>query len=215
MRFNNVAVLLFCAAVMLTGCASFRNNEIADAGKLPDVSQYKNKPSVYVDYHFLRGEPGSPGSESPHDRTKAGAVITECLEKSSLFSRYSFNEADKATTDFTLKVDIYNHGNTVLASVAGFVSGYTLGIVPAAATDNYTLEVKLIDKAGTTVSSLSRKDSVTTWVGLWFIPVMSNTPDKAVAGTLDNQLRTILKELVESSTLKYSLFRTNNLPAPV
>ncbi|NMG36056.1 hypothetical protein GRF61_16535 [Azoarcus sp. TTM-91] len=197
-------VAMLCAAAVLSGCASFRNNEIADAGALPDVSGYQNKPSVFVETHFFRGEPGAPVTEILVNRDKIHELVGKSLGDSGMFSRHSFDEADKAGADYTLRLDIYNHGNTGLAMAAGFISGFTFGVIPAAATDNYTLEAKLADTSGTVVSKATNKDSITTWIGLVFIPAMAATPEKALTGTLDNQLKTVLKELVEGGKLKYS-----------
>jgi hypothetical protein len=197
-------VFLICAVALLSGCASFRNYELAEVGKLPDVSQFNNKPSVFVESHFYRGEPGSRGAEVLAVKDKIQEIIRKSLDESALFSKHSFNDADKAASDYIIKVDIYNHGNSGLAAIAGFISGLTFGLIPAAATDNYTLLVKLCDKSGTVMSEATNKDSITTWIGLWFIPAMGNTPEKALTGTLDNQLRSVLKKLFESGKLKYS-----------
>ncbi len=197
-------VFLICAVAVFSGCASFRNNELAEVGKLPDVSQFSNKPSVYVESHFYRGEPGSGGSEVLAAKAKMQEIIGKSLDESALFSKHSFNEADKAASDYIINVDIYNHGHTGLAAVAGFISGLTFGVIPAAATDNYTLQVKLSDKSGAVMSDATNKDSITTWIGIWFIPAMGNTPEKAITGTLDNQLRSVLRKLFESGKMKYS-----------
>lgn len=196
--------LLICAVAVLSGCASFRNNELADVDRLPDVSRFNNKPSVFVESHFYRGEPGSGGPEISAAVDKIQKIIKKSLTESGMFSKYSFNDADKAASDYILLIDIYNHGNSALAAVAGFISGFTFGIIPAAATDNYTLHVKLSDKSGTVMSEATNKDSITTWIGLWFIPAMGNSPEKAITGTLDNQLRSVLIKLFESGKLKYT-----------
>lgn len=197
-------ILLAAAVSLLSGCASFRNSEIADAGKMPDVSQYKNKPSVFVEFHRFFGEPGSSAREIFVQKEKVQEKIGKSLDGTGLFSKYSFDEADRAKADYVLRVDLYNHGSMGLAVAAGVVTGLTLGVIPSAATDNYTLEVKLNDKGGSLLSKNSNKDSMTTWIGLWLIPVMGKTPEKAFTETLDNQLRTALKELYTTGKLKYS-----------
>jgi hypothetical protein len=205
MLFRKLHVLLVvCAVAVLSGCASFKNNEVAAVGKLPDVSHYKNKPSVFVDSHFYRGEPGAVIMEV-HNKADVDGMIGPSLGDMGLFSKYSFDAADKAAADYTLAVDIYNHGANKAAAAAGALTGFTLGVIPSWATDNYTVEVKLLDKSGAVVSKVSNKDSIRTYIGLWFVPMMGATPKKAAFGTLDNQIRTLLKELVDSGKLKYSL----------
>lgn len=206
--------LLCAAAILSSGCASFRNNEVADVGALPDVSHYQQKPSVFVETHLYHGDPASPVIEILHNKEKIQGMVQGCFESSSLFSKYSFDAAEKDNVDYAIRIDIYNHGDLGAAAVLGFISGFTFGVIPAAATDNYTLEAKLIDKSGAVVSKVSNKDSITTWIGIWFIPAAANTPEKAFTGTLENQLRSVLKELVESGKLQYSINRAMSLRHP-
>jgi hypothetical protein len=200
-----ICLLAACAVLSLSGCASFRNNEIAEVGKMPDVTQYANKPSVFVETHFFHGEPDQAKLEVLTLKDKVNTTVGRTLSESALFSRYSFDEKDRATADYVIRLDIYNHGNHALAAVAGFISGLTFTVIPAAATDNYTLEAKLLDGSGNLVSKSANKDSITTWIGLIFLPMVAATPEKAIFGTLENQLKAALKELVESGKLKYSV----------
>ena len=39
------------AVSVLAGCASFPKEYVAKVDQMPDVSQYQNKPSVYIDLH--------------------------------------------------------------------------------------------------------------------------------------------------------------------
>ena len=197
-------ILAACAVLTLSGCASFRNNEIAEVGKLPDVSRYAQKPSVFVDTHFFRGEPGKAQLEILPIKEKMNETIGRTLNESALFSKYSFDEKDRASSDYVIRLDIYNHGNEGLAAVAGFISGLTFTVIPAAATDNYTLEAKLMNSAGTLINTSTNKDSITTWIGIVFLPMIAASPEKAMHGTLENQLKLVLKELVESGKLKYT-----------
>jgi len=205
-----VYILAACSLIALSGCASFRNNEVANIEKLPDVSQYAKKPSVFIEPHFYRGEPGNAQLEILAIKEKINGVIGKTLSESALFSNYSFDEKDRAGSDYVIQLKIYNHGNNGLAAVAGFISGLTLTVIPAAATDNYTLEAKLLNNTGSVINSSTNKDSITTWIGIIFLPMAGLTPEKAMSGTLDNQLKAVLKELVESGKLKYSYL--HNLP---
>lgn len=200
-------LLMACAALLLSGCASFRNNELADVGKLPDVSRYANKPSVFVETHLFRGDPGQASMEILTIKEKLNASLKHTLDESAVFSKYSFDEKDRATSDYIIRLDIYNHGDFGLAAVAGFISGLTLTVIPAAATDNYTLQAKLLDNKGNLINTSTNKDSITTWIGILFLPMAGNTPEKALFGTLDNQVKAVLKELIESGKLKYSFLQ--------
>lgn len=201
---KKLALALLTTAIALSGCASFKKNEVAHIDKLPDVSQYRNKPSVYIDFRFFRGEPGSTGAPEismAHDHLKP--QIEKALADSQLFSNVSFDESMKKQSDYTLKLHVYNHGSTGAAAVAGFLCGFTFGVIPAAATDNYTLlaDVSKPDGASTKVQN---KDAITTWMGIWLIPAMGNTPAAAINDTITNQLRDVLKRLVDGGNIQYS-----------
>ncbi len=163
-----------------------------------------NKPSIYVDLSVFRGLPDKKPSELEKAKDKFLPFVQNAFNKSGLFSSYTFDEKVKSDQDYTIEIDIYNHGNEALAFLSGFITGYSLGVIPGAATDNYTLNLKAKDSTGRVLSELSNKDSVQIWVGLWFIPVMNKTPGKAIGSTLENQILTALKELFENGVMKYS-----------
>ena len=192
--------------IALAGCASFPQQEVAQAGAMPDVSQYQHKPSVYVDFRFFRGKPGDNSTpvELPQAKAQLHPMIERVLSDSHLFSSYTFDEFQKDKTDYTIKIYAYNHGNAGLAAIGGFITGFTFGVIPTAVTDQYTVTVAAVDKNGAAVKDLTNHDEVTTWLGLWLIPAMGKTPAKAVNITLENQVKSALKELVESGSLKYS-----------
>lgn len=200
-------LFIACATLLLSGCASFRNNELAEVGKLPDVSRHTNKPTIFVETHLFRGDPGQASLEILTVKEKLNTTLGRTLDESALFSKYSFDEKDRATSDYVIRLDIYNHGNVGLAAVAGFISGLTLTVIPAAATDNYTLQAKLLDNKGNLINTSTNKDSITTWIGILFLPMAGNTPEKAIFGTLENQVKAVLKELVEGGKLKYSVLQ--------
>jgi len=201
-KIKNITLAL--VVVMITGCASFEKKELTRLDTLPDVSQYENKPSVYVDVKFYRGMPGDRSMEMSQVTEKLIPIVERAVEKSALFSQYTFDESQNTEHDYVIRMNVYNHGNVAAASISGFITGFTFGVIPGAATDNFTLDMEAVDRNGRFLSSFSNKDSMTTWFGLWFIPMMGNTPDKAVDGTLENQVMTALKELIESGVMKYS-----------
>lgn len=203
-RIITIAGLL--ALTLLSGCASFPQEEVAKVEKMPDMSNYQNKPSVYIDYHFYRGEPGSAKAvEVSRAKEQLMPEVKRVIEESKLFSSVTYDEFQKGKVDYVIRISHYNHGDVGSAAVMGFITGLTLGVIPSAATDNYTMNVEVLDRQGKSLTNNSSKDAVKTWLGIWFIPAMSNTPEKAIKGTLENQLRHALNELLKSNSLKYSL----------
>ncbi|PAS92368.1 MAG: hypothetical protein CGU29_11985 [Candidatus Dactylopiibacterium carminicum] len=147
------------------------------------------------------GEPDKAVVEWLHMKEKLHALTTSAIEESGLLSELSMNEEEKGNFSNRIRVDVYNHGDQGAAAVFGFISGLTLGVIPAAATDNYTVKVVLLDREGKELKSSTSKDSVTTWIGLIFIPMAGNTPEIAVTETIKNQIKLGFRDLVDGGTL--------------
>ena len=206
-------VVFLLILILVSGCAAFPKEELARVGDLPNTSQYKHKPSAFVEVVFYHGLPDKNPTELSQVKDKIVPMVEGAIKKSGLFSSYTLDASAKSEQDYTIKINIYNHSdNEGAAFVMGFISGFTFGVIPATGTDNYTLKLQAIDKEGRALGEYQNKDAIQTWVGIWFIPVMGNTIEKAVNTTLENQIMVALKELLESGKLKYSSTK-NFLPA--
>lgn len=191
---------IFLVFSLINGCASFPQNEIAPVTDMPVISADKNKPSVYIDFKFFHGY---PDDEKAVELPKARETFLPDLEKSlndmNLFESVTFDEFKKGDVNYTIRLYCYNNGNVGGAAVMGFITGLTLGLIPSAATDNYDLKVEVLDRNNNIIKSYQNKDSVRTWIGLWFIPMMGNTPQEAVFATIDNQIHDAMKEILKNS----------------
>ncbi|MEH6345572.1 MAG: hypothetical protein V7785_10840 [Bermanella sp.] len=194
---------LLLIAIFFSGCASFKNDNF-NSVELTDQSSYENKPSVYIDLElvFKDGVQEIAGNEETLGLIKSN--LANVLNKNGLFSEYSFQNERADKMDYTLKIKVLNHGNNGAASVAGFITGYSLFIIPTYATDNYTVTTDLL-KNGKQVSGFNESDSIRTWIGLWFIPVMSSNHPKDVSQeVIQNLIIRGLNELIKGKELKYS-----------
>ncbi len=188
----------------LSGCASFTKDEVAPV-TLPSMASYSNKPNVVVDFDFYQGTPNSPQAvEVPQARDMFKAEVEKTLKDSGLFGRVSMDEFQKQPGDYSLRLKVYNHPPAGGQMVMAFISGLTFTVIPALATDQYTMSLEAIDPQGQPLATNSNHDAVNTWLGIWFIPMMGNTPKEAVGDTFTRQVNALLKQMVESNNLKYS-----------
>jgi hypothetical protein len=199
---GKIAVATALLAAMASGCASFPQESLKNS-KIPDVSTYKHRPSVYFDVKFFQGEPGdTKAAEMPALEARVKPIVEQVAKNSGLFSSYSFDAFQQGHVDQTIKLYFYNHGSTGAAAASGFISGFTFGLIPGEATDRYTL----LTDAGTGVSGqLTSNDEIHTWIGIWFLPMAGNTPEKAVTTTFTQMLNDAFKQLVETRQLKLSI----------
>jgi hypothetical protein len=188
----------------LSGCASFTKDEVAPVN-LPSMSSFSNKPNVYVDFDFYQGAPKSASAvEVPQARDMLKPELQKVLSDSGLFGRVTLDEFQKQPGDYNLRLKVYNHPPGGGQLVMAFISGLTMTIIPTMATDQYTMSLEALDQQGLAISNASNHDSINTWIGIWFVPLMGNTPKAAISDTFSRQVNALLKQMVESKSLKYS-----------
>ncbi len=214
---RNVVLTLSAAAVLaMAGCASFPQDKLATVKDMPSVAQYQHKPSAYIDLRFYVGKPdvaGSPPTQVASVPQGLQSIVATAVDKSGMFSSYSFDPSKKADADYTIEFYFYDYGNQGAAMISGFITGFTFGIIPGGATDNYTLHATLMAKDGTAQPMLSSDDAISTWMGIWFIPAMGNSPAKAQQQTLGNMVNDALKRMFDAGEIKYSLRELPPAPA--
>ncbi|ERI49707.1 hypothetical protein N878_10875 [Pseudomonas sp. EGD-AK9] len=192
----------------LAGCASFPGDQVAET-TLPSMSSYQQRPGVFVDFNFYRGEADSATAvEVPQGRDLLKPQLEAALRDSGLFSRYTLDPFQKQAGDYTLKLNVYNSGSEGAAMVSGMITGFTLGIIPGSAKDEYTMTLQVLDDQGQPLQVGQNHDSVRTWMGLVFIPMMAYTPAEAINDSFRRQLNALLKQLLDQQVLKYAQGRS-------
>lgn len=188
----------------LSGCASFTKDEVAPV-ELPSMASYTNKPNVYVDFDFYQGEPSNAAAnEVPQARDQLKPELKRLMNESGLFGRVTFDEFEKQPGDYSLRLKVYNHPPGGGQMALAFISGFTFTIIPALATDQYTMSLETLDERGQSLGKTSNHDAINTWMGIWFLPLAGNTVKEAVNDTFSRQVNGLLKAWVESNRLKYS-----------
>jgi len=191
-------------ALSLGGCASFTKDEVAPVD-LPSMASYTTKPNVYVDFDFLQGDPtNSKANEMPQARDMLKPELKRAFNESGLFGRVTFDEFEKQPGDYSLRLKVYNHAPGGGQMVLAFISGLTFTIIPALATDQYTMSLETLDDRGQSLGKTSNHDAINTWMGIWFLPLVGNTPKAAVTDTFSRQVNALLKNWVEANRTKYS-----------
>ncbi|WP_312934062.1 hypothetical protein [Pseudomonas sp.] len=183
-------------ALTLSGCASFTQDQVApvDLSALAAHVQQKN---VYVRFEFGVGPLALIPKRVPQGNDRFQAQIKRTLEASGLFGRVSFDQADYKPGDYFLAITA-----TMLSPESSseiwmtLLSALTYTLIPAKTTDRYRMELVVVDPRGENLSSRSNEDGVDTWMGIWFLPMVGNTDNKAVQDTFDRQLQDLLRQSV-------------------
>jgi hypothetical protein len=192
------------ALSLLAGCASFPGDQVPET-QIPSVTQYQQKPGVYVDFTFFGGEPNSPSAvPMPQARDMLKPRLEQLLADSKLFSHYTLDSFQKQPGDYTLRLKVYNHGSVGAAMASGFLTGFSLFVIPGSAKDEYRMSAELLGPDGQQVTQRSNDESVRTWMGIWFLPLAGNTPQEAITDAFSRQFNALLKELVDNQSLKFA-----------
>jgi hypothetical protein len=142
--------------------------------------------------------------EIPQARDNLKPQLQKILKDSGLFGRVTLDQFEKQPGDYSLRLKMYNHPPNAGSMVLAFISGFSMMVIPAYGTDQYTLSLETLDQNGQAMATASNHDAVGTWFGIWFIPLMANTPKDAVNDTFNRQVNALLKQWAESNSPKYS-----------
>lgn len=186
--------------LFLGACASFKNSE-SNIVSLPDQSAYKNKPSAYIKVSYeLAGKTIVDGEHV----SKIQGDLSTLFHKSGLLSDYTFVATEQGNMDYRLDIKIRNFGDKAAASVAGFITGYSLFLIPTYATDNYSVQT-ILYKNGQQLSQFQEADSMKTWLGIWLLPFMGGShPNDVSHNIIQNLIIKGLNDLIIGGSLEYS-----------
>ncbi|AWB68174.1 hypothetical protein C2869_17910 [Saccharobesus litoralis] len=199
---KNLLPIFLCVA--MTACASFPSEKLAKVESMPDTTQYKSKPKVAIDLKLFRGKPDQEGAiEMSQVQPQLQKLTSKILDDSQLFESYTYDSFEAANADYVIKLHFYNHGSQGAAAITGFLSGFTMGIIPGFAKDEYTLKAEVLAGQNSLMANQT-DDAMNTYIGIWFIPVMGNSPQKAFDEVTGNMIKDALKKMVESKQLKYA-----------
>lgn len=209
MKFNAVfrSLVVVSMAAAFVGCASFPDKELPKVDKLPDKSAFRNKPSVYVDVKFFTDMSGEARNKPVENAMVIGhykPVVDKVTKESKLFSRYSLEPMNARDMDYVVKLEMTNWGSPGKAMAAGLVTGLSLFVIPTAATDNYSLVAKVQDKSGRELRRYEVNTSVTTWIGIWLLPMAGNSPGSVVPEVWAQMLKNVYQKMATDGTLQYS-----------
>lgn len=206
------AVTLLIATSLLSGCASFSGKENPEIDKLPDKSSYSQKPSVCLDVKFVAGSPdvAKLPVENPKATEKLKGIVQQVTTNSAFFSRSSLDPFASKDMDYTIKMEMLNHGDSGAAAISGLITGFSLFIIPGAATDHYRLTAKVMDRNGTVIKTYEVNDEVTTWIGIWFIPFMGNSPTEVAPKVWENMVKTVYQKMDKDKLMPYAQLQWQN-----
>ncbi|CAK9889542.1 MULTISPECIES: hypothetical protein [Pseudomonas] len=157
---------LLLGAVLLTGCVSYSQHELAPVQSWPPQAQAQAvKPTAYVrttaQYQVNRGQPNATAGKPAEAWEQA---LVETYNQSGRFARVS---TEKVAADIYAESTLTNHEQYSVASA--IITGATFFIIPSTARNTFTLDTVFKDKDGKELGRISKSESVRTWMHLVLI----------------------------------------------
>jgi hypothetical protein len=133
---------------------------------------------------------------------KENARSTETLQKEikkilSASPVFAEAAAGAGTGDYHLSFVFRDEGNEALAFLSGFISGFTLTIIPAYAKDNFilTIDVKQNDRV---LKTYSYRDHVNTWIQLFLVFLTpTHWPGTVAESIVDNMIMNFVHDFAK------------------
>lgn len=178
--------LSWVAALVLAhlgGCVSWHAGELRDVPWPPQMERAVELPKLALDIRF----------DTSMDHTFESGGVTRILDVAIPTIEQSglFEVATLAEADYQLAVKVFDEAHPRLALAV--ISGITLGIFPAVASDDYAIEAVLRDSAGGVVAKREIEESLTTVLQLFMVFGMPFAPPGKASESL---WRTLWRDLV-------------------
>ncbi|MGH0038481.1 MAG: hypothetical protein ACQGVK_25890 [Myxococcota bacterium] len=167
---SSCAVVGLVLTTLVNGCATFPDGRVADVDQV-QVRGLAEKPSVYV----LPAFESEQGTVEPMQGWFKNAVRT-ATNAANLFGEVSYDAYRARDMDYIVKLEMNNHASPFAAVGAALIVGLTVFIVPAYATDHYTLRALVVDQNDTELDSFKLESYVRYWFGIWLLPFVGKSP---------------------------------------
>ncbi len=179
MSFSRFLFLSILTAAIVSGCASFPGRELP-------IYAYEQIPAMEKKiYASFDVKAFGPRGENKKFEQRLEKEIQKILTQSLAFAQLEPNKNDG---EYHYSFVYRDEGNEALAFLSGFISGFTLAVVPAYARDNYILsiDVKQGDKL---IKTYTYRDHMNSWIEALLLVVTPIYWPPAVAQSIfDNML---------------------------
>ncbi|NOT24342.1 MAG: hypothetical protein HOP22_16690 [Nitrospiraceae bacterium] len=156
------AVLMVIAVGANSGCIMYREGDLPPITQWPPVVK-QTKPTISLivtGQAILNGSVKEGSGDYYLEEWRRDTV--RAYQDSGLFS-----EVRQTAVESDLRAEIRILDKTESSPVMGFITGFTLFLVPSSVTETMTVTTALKDRKGTTLGSFEKSERLTTWVELF------------------------------------------------
>ena len=177
MRLTGLGVQLtvLLLSYLATGCMMVRGDQLQTPTQWPpDKPIHMRSIALTVKNQF-------PANGSSPQHVQAMHLIEGQAQKaytdSALFTHVT---VAKESADLTADIQITEDGNKALAGISGFISGFTMGIIPGYAHATLTSQTVFRNKSGEEIGTIKKSESYSFWIQLFLVAAMPFRDDPKV-----------------------------------
>ncbi|HEX6532854.1 MAG TPA: hypothetical protein VF019_09525 [Nitrospira sp.] len=161
-------LLLVVLSCLLTSCIAVRGDDIKIDSKWPLEGVIATKSvSLSVTGNFSSGTSTEP--TNPRAMQLIEGQAQKAYMDSALFSQVSLA---KEQSDLKAEVRVTEEGSKALAGISGFISGFSMGLIPGYVHATLTMETVFKNQAGSEIGSIKKSESVSLWIQLFLVLAM-------------------------------------------
>jgi hypothetical protein len=167
---------------------------------LPEIPPVPKEPAPLAGMLSIKTECFNNGKESKGKASEAlKFILSGQLDASGIFSTVLFSTSTpKNASDYTLEVKADSVFNEAATAISGFISGFTLFIVPGFSKNRLIMDASLSDSEGHPLWSKQYQDGFTLVTSPILIPAMflkNTSPKSAPLLTIENMNRHLIHDL--------------------
>ncbi len=169
MRFTTICVQLtvLLLSYLVTGCMMLRGDQLQPPTQWPPEKPLQMKSIALVVKSQFESNGSSKENESAMHLIEGQAQ--KAYTDSALFSHVT---VAKEQADVLAEIRITEDGNKFLAGISGFISGFTMGIVPGYAHATLTSQTVFKNNADEEIGTIEKSESISFWIQIFLVAAM-------------------------------------------
>ncbi len=196
---NRYVIILILLATMLSGCASFRDDNRKTITSWP-LQHPDSKPSINLN---VTGKAWINEKEVPADKVESDyggqwrAQTSKAFEESGLFSAVRLGGTNLAEIQANIQFEQRHRFSETLSFLLGFTFGLSSLVIPQKASTTYMIMASFKDKDGHLIGSSNQSETVSTWMQLFLLFAMPfrDGPETTATAALYDLNRIVLQDI--------------------
>ncbi|HUJ79242.1 MAG TPA: hypothetical protein VLY45_02875 [Nitrospiria bacterium] len=178
--------------LLLAACAAFPGNRLPTV-TYDQLEKGGPKPSIDYDVIFFLSYQQDPSGVYFFNKE-----IVKVFDRSGVFASYAVGHG---TERHHLTLTLRDETDLALGALGGFLSGMTVGLIPARLTDTLTLQVD-VKEGKRVLKHYEYQDDGVTWIELFLIVMTpTHSPSALAREIVDNMLRQFLYDVQRDGIL--------------